>query len=307
MVLRLLAGLAAAGVPRALMMPAADGLGSTLARQLRARAADGMAPLPELELLPQRLTGTVEDTLSAVEAMCAAGVAAIVVLGGDGTHRAVGKVCGDVPICALSTGTNNAFPELRETTVAGLAVGLVVSGRGGPDALRRETALAVEREHGDSDLALVDVALTGERFVGARALWRQGALRELVATMADPAAIGLSSVAGLLAPLERGSGRGLHVRFAARGAAAEIVLRVPLAPGLVEPVAIAAFRALAPGETVVLGGGGCIALDGEREIELRPGERASVRVVAGPRRIDVDAVMRHAAVSRATWLQPAQL
>ena len=48
-----------------------------------------------------------------------AGVRAIVVLGGDGTHRVVAKACGDVPLCAISTGTNNAFPELRETTVAG--------------------------------------------------------------------------------------------------------------------------------------------------------------------------------------------
>ena len=59
--------------------------------------------------------------------MRAAGVAAIVVLGGDGTHRVVAKACGDVPICALSTGTNNAFPEMRETTVAGLATGLVAT------------------------------------------------------------------------------------------------------------------------------------------------------------------------------------
>ena len=48
-------------------------------------------------------------------------VAAIVVLGGDGTHRVVAAHCGDIPLLALSTGTNNAFPELREATVAGLA------------------------------------------------------------------------------------------------------------------------------------------------------------------------------------------
>ena len=52
--------------------------------------------------------------------MCDREVAAIVVLGGDGTHRVVAKACGDTPICAISTGTNNAFPDLRETTVAGL-------------------------------------------------------------------------------------------------------------------------------------------------------------------------------------------
>ena len=55
-------------------------------------------------------------------------MAAIVVLGGDGTHRVVAEARGDVPLCALSTGTNNVFPELREATVAGLATGLVATG-----------------------------------------------------------------------------------------------------------------------------------------------------------------------------------
>ena len=104
--------------------------------------------------------------------MFAEGVDAILVLGGDGTHRVVAKACGDVPICALSTGTNNVFPEMREATVAGMATGLVATGRGGPGAVIREAALIVERDGAPADLALVDVAVTRERFVGARALWR---------------------------------------------------------------------------------------------------------------------------------------
>jgi hypothetical protein len=39
---------------------------------------------------------------------------------------------------------------------------------------------------------------------------------------------------------------------------------------------------------------GCLALDGEREIERRA-QGGSVRLVDGPLRIDVDAVMRRAA------------
>jgi predicted polyphosphate/ATP-dependent NAD kinase len=297
MVLRALIGLRAAGVERALMMPAADGLGATLERL--ANAYDGR--LPELRTLPHRLTGTAADTAGAVVAMCAAGVEALIVLGGDGTHRVVAKECGDVPICALSTGTNNAFPELRETTVAGLAVGLAVTGRGGPHALRQEAALAIERP---ADLALVDVAVTSERFVGARALWHPHAVREVIVTMADPAAVGLSALAGLLAPFPRGSGRGLHVRLTREPAEARISLDVPLAPGLIAPVAVAGFRQLELGDTVELEGAGTLAFDGEREIELPRGATARVRLVPGPARIDVDAVMRHHAAARATWVQP---
>src|SRR5918912_3828454 len=184
------------------------------------------------------LTGTAVDTTRAVEEMCAAGVKTIVVLGGDGTHRVVAKACGDVPICALSTGTNNAFPEMREATVAGLATGLVATGQA--SGVRRELALEVEVD-GVRDLALVDLAVSRERFVGARALWRGGAIIELFGTPARPSAIGLSAIAGMLAP----GADGLHVVL---GDGPQ--LTVPLAPGLIAPVGVAGFRRLSLGEPV---------------------------------------------------------
>jgi predicted polyphosphate/ATP-dependent NAD kinase len=309
MVYRLLCGLGATGVERALMMPAADGLTTALEAQLRARAGAGPpggAPLPELEQLEMTLTSTARDSTHAVRRMLEAGVKAIVVLGGDGTHRVVAKACGEVPICALSTGTNNVWPEMRETTVAGLATGLVATGRGGEGALRREGALVVEREGAEPDLALVDAAVTRERFVGARALWRHDALSEVFVTFADPGAVGLSAVAGLLEPVQRGCGRGLHVRLARDPGRAQIVLHVPLAPGLVTSIAVAGYERFGPGDTIALDGdGGAIALDGEREIERRGDDRATVRLADGPLRIDVDAVMANAAAAGATQMQPA--
>jgi predicted polyphosphate/ATP-dependent NAD kinase len=300
MVFRLLAGLGAAGVRRVLMLPAADGLSATLHRHLRGRhtvtAFDGAAPFPALEELPLALHGTARDSVVGVEHMLRERVAAIVVLGGDGTHRVVAKACGEVPLCALSTGTNNAFPEMRETTVAGLATGLVATGRAGDGALRREAALAVEVPGMDPDLALVDVAVSGERFIGARALWRPGDVSELFVTFANPSAVGLSAVAGALHPLARGGGRGLHVRLAHDAREAEHTVRIALAPGLVVPVAVAEHRVLRLGEQVeIAAGAGTVALDGEREIERRGRDRVAVRLVPGPLTIDVDAVMRHAA------------
>lgn len=307
MVMRLLVGLGACGVRRALLMPAADGLGAALESQLWSHSRDGASQtLPHLEVLPIRLTGTARDTTMAVAQMCEAGVDALVVLGGDGTHRVVAKACGMVPICALSTGTNNAFPEMREATIAGMATALAITGRGGPRAYRRTAGLTVHRGGGAADdLALVDVAVTSDRFVAARALWHPENVGELVAATCNPAAIGLSAVAGLLAPGGQIGGHGLHVRFASHPAQARTVLQVPLAPGLVAPVAISEFRELELGDTVALrGGGGVLALDGEREIELGRDESATVRLTTGPTRIDIDEVMRHAAAERATWLQP---
>jgi predicted polyphosphate/ATP-dependent NAD kinase len=301
MVYRLLAGLGATGVGRALMMPAADGVSTTLQRRLRARAAEGgrgaAAPFPVLEELPMPLTGTARDSELAVELLRAEGVAALVVLGGDGTHRVVAKKCGEIPLCALSTGTNNSFPEMREATVAGLATGLVATGQVGRDgALRHETALALELDRRERELALVEIAVTRDRFTGARALWRGDEVSELFVTFASPSAIGLCSVAGLLRPLARGAGQGLHVRLAASPADAELTLRVPLAPGLLVPVGIRDFDLIEMNEPVgVAPGGGCRALGGERELERRRGEPALVRLVPGPRTIDIDAVMLAAA------------
>ena len=53
MVMRLLVGLGACGVPRVLLMPAADGLSAALERQLWSHSRDGAShTLPDLEVLP---------------------------------------------------------------------------------------------------------------------------------------------------------------------------------------------------------------------------------------------------------------
>jgi predicted polyphosphate/ATP-dependent NAD kinase len=303
MVFRLMAGLGAAGVERVLMMPAADGVGAALDRQLHSRHTTVPdARFPVLEVLDQAPTGTADDTVQAVAAMCAQAVAAIVVLGGDGTHRIVAAGCGETPLCALSTGTNNVFPEMREATVAGLAVGLLATGRvPAGEALTRGDALAVNGAQ-RRELALVDVAVSRARFVGSRAVWRAGDVSELFVALTSPGAVGLSAIAGLLAPGP------LYVRLAPPNEAA-LVLDVPLAPGLIVPVGVAEHRPLRAGERVELApGAGTVALDGEREIERAPADRILVELVAGPNRIDVDAVMRHAALTGvlATWVQRPQ-
>ena len=128
-VLRVMAALGACGVTRVLMMPERGGIGRHLMRSLQRERNLGHADLPSLQFTDTPVTGTVEDTRSATRAMAAAGVAAIVVLGGDGTHRAVAGCCGAAWLAGISTGTNNAFPEHREPTITGLAVGLAVTGR----------------------------------------------------------------------------------------------------------------------------------------------------------------------------------
>jgi predicted polyphosphate/ATP-dependent NAD kinase len=112
MVLRLLAAAGAAGVERALLSTDGMGVAGGVARALaKRRASEGR--LPELEFVElDALTGTADDTRALVSAMRAREAAVIVTLGGDGTVRAAAATCGHVPLLPLSTGTNNAFPEM---------------------------------------------------------------------------------------------------------------------------------------------------------------------------------------------------
>jgi len=299
MVYRLMVGLAAVGVERILMMPAASGLYDSLERTMRAaRISEDRRPLPELELVEMTVRHNASDTVCALSEMERRGVAAVVVLGGDGTSRIVARHCdSDLPLCALSTGTNNAFPEMREATVAGIATGLVATGQVGDGALRREKILRVALNgEPDADCALVDVAVNSERFVGARALWRPRNISEIVVSSARPDAVGLSSIAGLLEPTARDAPHGLHLRLAPPESAAT-VLTVPMSPGLVVPVGVEEVSRVEPGESVALTPGvGSVALDGEREIELGPDDEVKVRLDPhGPLTIDVGAAMREAA------------
>src|SRR5258708_11560156 len=135
MVVRLLAGLGALGVERVLTLRDTTGVAALLLRALDTHAAVAAhRRWPDVEFLDLPFTDSVEDAHAGAAQMVRAGVSLIAVLGGDGTHRAVAAHCGDVPLLTLSTGTNNAFPDLREATVAGLAGGLAPAPPAAPAA-----------------------------------------------------------------------------------------------------------------------------------------------------------------------------
>jgi predicted polyphosphate/ATP-dependent NAD kinase len=81
-----------------------------------------------IELLDIGARLKASDTQRAAVAMREAGCGAVIVLGGDGTSRALCQVWQDAPLVPLSTGTNNVFPLMVEATLAGAAAGLVAAG-----------------------------------------------------------------------------------------------------------------------------------------------------------------------------------
>jgi len=301
MVQRMLGAMGALGVGRALLMPDRAGICAALeAARVRSLGHPG-GRWPAVEVLDTPVEGTVRDTIAAVRRMVERGVSGIVALGGDGTCRAVAAHCGDVPLTTLSTGTNNAFSELREATVTGLAAALVAL-RLVPHevALRRRKVLriAFDGSGRGGEIALVDACVSTLPQVGSRALWQPECLAELSVAFAEPDAIGLSSIAGLVQPVGRGEPRGLHLRLAdARSPRARMRVAAPIAPGLVVEVGVESVEELVPGvprrlETMA----GTVAFDGEREVELAAGEALAVTLdLDGPSTVDVPATLSWAA------------
>ena len=297
MIQRVLGALGAFGVGHVMMMPDMTGIAAAVERAIVAHRAEAHIPWPAVEFLNMDISESVTDTFNAVDLMVARGVAAIVVLGGDGTHRAVAMRCGDVPITTLSTGTNNAFPDLREATTAGFATGLLASGR----VSRAEATLANKRlvveACGRCEVALVDVCVTRHMHIASRAVWQPEALEELFVAFAEPDSVGLSSIAGLLQPVRRDEPHGLRVRFGRAGGSGVRRFVAPIAPGLLERVSVAKHGLMRPGERVrVVSGAGTVAVDGEREIEFGRGDTVEVMLDSnGPRTIDVARTLHIAA------------
>ena len=220
MIQRMLTAFGAVGVHRVLLSTDLGGISAAVFRAIERRppaAAGPDARWPEVEFLDgQPIRQTAQDTVDAVRRMVTAGARVIVCLGGDGTARVAASAAGDVPMLALSTGTNNVFPAVREATIAGLAAGLVATG-------------AVPADSATTRAKLLEVA--GRR-TGPRPRWstwpcppsatsgpaRSGIrprVTQLFCAFAEPDAIGLSSILGQLSPVARREPHGVTARLAA--------------------------------------------------------------------------------------------
>ena len=295
-VLRVLAGLAASGVDEVVMMPDRSGLRGYLTRAMTRAENAAETKFPELRFLDMKVSGQAADSANAARQMRKMDVAAIIVLGGDGTHRIVVAECGNVPIAGISTGTNNAFPETREPTVTGLAVGLAVTGAVPSAAAFADNKRLEVKINDRHEIALVDVAVVRDRFVGSRAIWKADSFTELFVAFAEPTSIGMSSIVGLLAPVKRGAPYGRRVIFE-RPETAPFRLSAPIAPGLMQKIGVQRVETIKLHTPMTPAApAGSLAFDGEREVTFS--HEDEVRVIlsdAAFRTIDVSACMAHAA------------
>lgn len=294
---RLCLGMQVTGINRIYLMPDRSGIAGGLLRD-RERGVSALGESwPEVEIVDMPVEQTAVDTLLAVEKMVEIGVQVIIVLGGDGTHRLVANNCGDIPMVALSTGTNNAFPHFQEATVAGMAAGLVARRAVSVcEGTQRNKVLRVDINGQCRDLALVDLCLTDDMWVGARAMWKPERVKEIFVTFAEADAIGLSAVAGLANPVPRNCGHGLHLKLCPPGKGMMSIC-APIAPGLILPVGIEELTILRPHEVVpVTTPTGAVTLDGEREFIFHKDDAINIWLdLEGPLTVDVQRVMQLAA------------
>jgi len=289
---RVMLGVQSVGVTKVLAMPDSSNL-------VRRASEDPMLAI-DLEFLDMPALYSEGDTVRAAAAMAEQGVDCLVTLGGDGTNRAAVVGSRTIPMVAISTGTNNVFPAMVEGTLAGLAAGLVAQGKLNLSEVAVPSKTMNVYVDGElRDFALIDVALSKERFVSTKAIWDIDTLFEVFLTRAEPASIGLSSIGGRLEAVSLADDGGLQYRIAEPGTKASggTTILAPIAPGVVPQVVISSWQRMAEGERLVIENRDCtVALDGERAFSVNRSQRLEMEVRRdGPPVVDVELALKVAA------------
>jgi len=288
-------------VARAVVGAAASGASKILVMRdlmrIAERAVENLRIHANIEIVVTPTSYKPRDTELAAEALRSAGCRAIVVFGGDGTNRAFAKAWRDAPLVPVSTGTNNVFPMMIEAGIAGAAAGLVASGRvSAVEVAPRAKVVRVEIPGEKDDLALVDAVLLVDDSVGNLMPYDAERIRTAVLARAEPAAVGISPLGGLLLPSGVDDDFGVAVTCAGGPDSGGRSILVPISPGLYRSVHVTGTKRLDLGESMTVEGPGVLAFDGDRERALAPGQTARLSVVRdGPRVIDVAKTLQLAA------------
>jgi predicted polyphosphate/ATP-dependent NAD kinase len=289
LVRRILLGVDSTGVDEILIMPDYYGLGQ---KALSGLAHENIRAV--VSILDMKVSGTQEDSTTAIRLMGELGVGCVVTLGGDGTNRAVAKGDCSIPLIPVSTGTNNVFPVMVEATTAGVAAGIVAKGIIDlEDVVSTHKRLIIIENGSESDMALIDVVVLAQAFVGSRAIWNLSEVKQIICTRAEPNSMGLSCIGGCVCPVGPDDDHGLHLKLGEGSLRA----RAAVLPGVIEEIEIQEFRLIKLGEDVELVQKPClIAVDGEREIMVRAMDDVTVRIERdGPRVVDVNKAIKKAA------------
>lgn len=250
-----------------------------------------------IEVQDFHIFGTVEDTQQSARLMEAdERIRCIVSLGGDGTNRAIAGQIRNTPMISLSTGTNNVYPDWVEGTAAGIAAGLTATGtQDSPAVIHRQKRIEITKNGVFEDIALVDAVLSSDPIIGSKAIWRTDSILGVVVSRSNPASIGFSSIAGVREIITPADDYGGVVFL---GAGYQPVV-APVAPGVLETIGVSPMTRLPLGQPYRWEARqrGTIAVDGEREIYVKPGDVLHFAVTRnGPLKVFVQETIEQAQI-----------
>lgn len=265
---RVVVGAQSMGVDRIVLMPESHNMAYRAVNALIERNELDC----EIEVQNFHIFGNVEDTEKSARLMEEDDrIGCIVSLGGDGTNRAIAKEIRDTPLLSLSTGTNNVYPDWIEGTVAGIAAGLTATkGLKSESFIRRQKQIEIAKNGELVDIALIDAVISNDPVIGSKAIWNTESILGVVVSRCHPASIGFSSIAAVREMIQDTDPFGGIVFL---GTGYDSVL-APVAPGIIEQIAVSRMTRIPLGqpfryEPITRG---TIALDGEREIYVKPGD-----------------------------------
>lgn len=276
---RILLALNNLNLDKVYIMPDSFGIGSEAVNGLWGEEKENFKL--DVNILKMPITSTAEDSFNAACLMEKKNVDVIIVLGGDGTNRVVVKALKKTSILSLSTGTNNVFPIMAESTMLGLAAGLYTkfSAKERKKVERPIKCIYIIKDGEIVDIALIDAVLVNESYIGSRALWHPELLEEIFVTRSTSHDIGMVSIAGRLTEVKQTDPGGVFLKVGKN----KKVVKAAIAPGVIKNIPISEWRKVKQEEIIELPHKKrIIALDGERELVVKKNEKLSMQLSFAP-------------------------
>ncbi len=217
-------------------------------------------------------------TIESAKKMDSLGLECVIIFGGDGTSRLVSNYLKNIPILAISTGTNNLFPENIDGTVAGIAVGKFVNSDNKKSFINKTKKIDIFFGEQYMDSALVDIAVTNIPYIGARAVWSMEPVSEIFINKVKPTGIGFSSI-GFRLVKNLKSEESIYIKISKNKNNSKIKFQSPIAPGKIEEIFIDNWKLFKKSEIIkIQTNKGTLALDGERRLEFSGKNKANIRI-----------------------------
>lgn len=280
---RIILGAQKFGVNKIIIMPDSYVMGHKVIDKLRT-SNELMA---NIEILDMKIKASPKDTEQAAKLMEKLQPGCVVVLGGDGTNRLVAKHLKTVPLIGVSTGTNNAYPEMIEGTVVGMAASVVASGQLDLNLIcKKDKIIEIYKNGQFADIALIDVVISNQIHIGTKAIWKLNNIKQIIVSKCHPASIGFSALLGVNVCITKDDDYGASLKINT----GTNQFLAPIAAGIVIPVISEEVKILPLNQSMqwIANYRGVIAVDGEREFGFVEGETLEFKITRnGPYHVDV--------------------